>query len=113
MVLSIARPADIAIKITYAKSGAADFGCVFNTPVSEFSWLKHVNNNTQFVHPCDLDVSPMLVSRYMFYRNQVKQLSKDGIVPGYATELMNLLESQILDAVHDFIEPKRYIATEY
>jgi hypothetical protein len=102
----------IAINISYSKSGITQFTIVFNTYVREFSWLAHSNNETQYVHPCDLDVSPTLVTRYMFYKNQVNRLAKDGILPIYAEELMTLLESQILDTVRDYVEPTQFVDYE-
>ena len=106
--VNLGQKSKIAIKLSYSKLGQTEYSIHFDQYVKEFSFLHHALDKQQWVHPVDLGVSPTLVSRYMFYRKQIKRLTKDGIEPSYAEELMTLLETQILDTVREFVEPTRY-----
>jgi hypothetical protein len=98
----------IAIKLSYNKLGQTEYTIQFDQYIDEFSSLLHVLDTPQLVHPCDLCVSPTLVSRFLFYKKQIARLSKQGIGPDYAEEMLQLIETQILKKVKEFIEPTHY-----
>lgn len=107
------KKSKIAIKLSYNKLGQTEYTIMFDQYIQPFSSLDHVMDTPQWVHPCDLGVSSLLVSRYLFYRKQISRLWKQGIAPYYSAELMTLLEEQILKAVKDFIEPVNYTLDTY